>query len=66
MANACFDLLEQADVQKDPCLSTYLVLVCTGLKDRVRTQAFRVMAKSDKIASQLRQDMNAVIHDWDS
>lgn len=66
VANACFDLLEQADVQKDPSLSTYLVLACAGLKDRVRSQAFRVMAKSDKIPSQLRQDMNAVIHDWDA
>ena len=61
----CFDLLQEPDVLKDPCLPTYLVLASAGLKDKIRRQAFRAMAKSDKIPSLLRKDMEAVIHDWD-
>ena len=61
----CFDLLQEPDVLKDPCLPTYLVLASAGLKDPIRRQAFRAMAKSDKIPSLLRKDMEAVIHDWD-
>lgn len=65
VANACFDLLEQPDVQKDPCLPTYLVLICAGLKDPVRRHAFRVLSKSDKIPRQLREDMKGIIHNWE-
>lgn len=60
-----FDLLEQPDVQKDPCLPIYLVLICVGLKDPVRRQAFRVLSKSDKILRQLREDMKGILHVWD-
>lgn len=65
VANTCFDLLQEADVQKDPCLPTYLVLISAGLKDPVRQQALRVMAKSDKISNLLREDIKSVIHDWE-
>lgn len=65
VAETCFDLLQQSDVQRDPCLTTYLVLVSGGLKDPLRCQAFRVMAKSDKIPPLLREDMKGVIHEWD-
>ena len=51
VANSCFDLLQTPEVQRDPCLSTYLLLACAGLKDELRRQAFRVMAKSDKTNS---------------
>lgn len=65
VADVCFEMIQHADVQNDPCLSTYLVLVCAGLSDPVRRQAFRVMSKSETIPSLLRQDMKAVIHDWE-
>lgn len=65
VADFCYDLLQEPDVQKDPCLPTYLVMACAGLKDPVRRQALRVMAKSDKIPKLLREDIKGVIHDWD-
>lgn len=65
VANHCFDLLQQPDIQKDPCLPTYLVLACSGLKDPVRHQALKVMSKDPKLPSLLREDIKGVMHDWE-
>lgn len=63
VANACFDLLQESDILKDPCLSTYLVLASGGLKDPVRIQALKLLSKSDKISSLLREDIKNVIEE---
>lgn len=65
VADFCFDLLQQPDILKDPCLPIYLVLVCDGLKDPVNRQAFKLMLKSEKLPSNLRADMKAIIQCWD-
>lgn len=61
VANACFDLLQEPDILKDPCLPTYLVLATAGLKDPVRIQALKIMSKNDKIPNLLREDIKNVI-----
>jgi hypothetical protein len=65
VANYCFDLLQKPDVQKDPCLPTYLVLACAGLKDPVRRQALKVMALDSHLPSLLREDIKVLMHDWE-
>lgn len=65
VADLGFDLLQKQDIQKDPCLPTYLVLICAGLKDPTKRQIFREMAKNPQLPSLLREDMKAVIHGWD-
>lgn len=65
VANHCFDLLQQPDIRKDPCLSTYLVLACAGLKDSARRQAFKNMSQDSHLAPLLREDIKGVMHDWE-
>jgi hypothetical protein len=65
VADLCFDLLQQEDVQKDLCLPTYLVLACAGLKDEEKRAAFVKMSKNDQLPSLLREDMKTVIGDWE-
>lgn len=64
VADLCFDLLQQSDIQKDPCLPTYLVLVCAGLKDAVKREAFRKMSQQEQLPTLLREDMKVILHDW--
>jgi hypothetical protein len=66
VADHCFDLLRQPDIQKDPCLPTYLVLTCAGLKDVAKRQAFKAMAKDPHFPSQLREDIKGIIHYWEN
>lgn len=65
VADFCFELLQQPDIQKDPCLSTYLVLVCAGLRDLAKREAFQEMAKQPNLPKLLREDMKAMIHSWE-
>ena len=64
VANACFELLQQEDVLKDPCLPTYLVLVCTGLQDPIKKQMMKVMSLSAKLPAALREDIKQVMKEW--
>lgn len=65
VSDHCFDLLQQPDIQKDPCLSTYLVLACAGLKNPIKRQAFKVMAHDSHLPSLLREDIKGIIHSWE-
>ena len=64
VANHCFALLAEDDVQDDPCLPTYLVLACEGLKDPGKREAFQKMSDTPRLDKQLREDMHAIIHLW--
>lgn len=66
VTDLCFELLQQLDIQQDPCLPTYLVLICAGIKDSDKRQAFKEMSKDSQLSSLLREDMKGVIHDWES
>ena len=61
VADACFDLLQESDVQKDPCLATYLVLACEGIKDPLRKQGLKVMSKDHRLPSLLRKDIENIL-----
>jgi hypothetical protein len=65
VAESCFEFLQQPDIQKDPCLPTYLVLACAGLQNPVKRQAFKVMIYDTHIPHLLREDMKGVMHDWE-
>lgn len=62
----CFDLLQRLDVLQDPCLPTYLVLACAGLKDPKKREAFQEMAQNTQLPSLLREDIKGVVHSWDN
>ncbi len=64
VANHCLDLLQKFEIQKNFCLSTYLVLACSGLKDLSRRQAFEKMTLDIHLPSPLREDMKNIILDW--
>lgn len=65
VANFCLTLLQQAAIQKDFCLSTYLILVCAGLKDPAKRQLFKEMALDSHFSPFLHQDMQVIVHDWE-
>lgn len=64
VATKCFEMLKELDVQKDPCLPTYLVLACEGLKDAAQRKAFLELSKDPSIPRQMREDMKVVMKNW--
>jgi hypothetical protein len=64
VAEKCFELLQDPDIQKDGCLSVYLVLACAGMTDPVKQSLFREMANRLSSSSLLRKDMEVVINGW--
>ena len=66
VAKTCFDLLQRADVQKDPCLPTYLVLACSGLYGMPEQKSFMELAQRPDVPKILHEDIVAVIHEWEN
>jgi len=64
VAATCFKLLKDPEVQKDPCLPTYLVLACEGLKEKLLREEFVALSKQESLPRPLREDIKAVIHAW--
>lgn len=65
VAVAAFHLLQQRDVQEDPCLPIYLVLICAGLKNEEERRSFIEMAKTQDLPKSLQQDMKEIIQEWE-
>lgn len=65
VANFCFDLLQQPDVQKDPCLPTYLALASAGLRDEAKKKAFKAISTDPSTPRLLREDMKGIISSWE-
>lgn len=65
VAKTCFNLLQDRDVQKDPCLPTYLVLACSALKGTPLEEPFRQMSEQPSLSRSLREDIKAIIHEWE-
>ncbi|WP_181679009.1 HEAT repeat domain-containing protein [Candidatus Protochlamydia amoebophila] len=65
VANTCFNLLKNEDIQKRPCLSTYLALACIGLQDEHLRQEFRQMVTQPQLNAMLKEDMKGILHSWD-
>ncbi len=66
VAQTCFDLLQQPDIQKDLYLPTYLVLACTGLYGTPQQERFIQLAKQKDLPQLLHEDIIGVIHDWEN
>ncbi|MBA3723185.1 MAG: hypothetical protein H0W88_12400 [Parachlamydiaceae bacterium] len=66
VAMTCFKYLQEPIVQKDPCLPTYLVLACEGLKGEAERDQFRALAKSESLPKQLREDMKVIVKAWEA
>ncbi len=65
VANTCFNLLKNEDIQKKSCLSTYLTLACIGLQDEHLRQEFRQMVTQPQLNAMLKEDMKGILHSWD-
>lgn len=61
VAKTCFQLLKDPAVQKDPCLPTYLVLACEGLKGLPEEAELIAFSKDEKLSKQLRNDIKAML-----
>jgi hypothetical protein len=66
VAEKCFRLLQESDVQKDPCLSTYLVLASEGLVNKEQRSHFKALAIDPRTPPILRADMQEVLNSWNS
>jgi hypothetical protein len=66
VAKTCLKLLQDPEIQKDPCLPTYLVLVCEGLREEIDRQVFMNLYHQGHFPSHLRQDMDSIIRGWKS
>jgi HEAT repeat protein len=64
VAEQCFSLLKRVDILADPCLPTYLALISAGLQDRTKREEFIQMANQSDLPKALREDMKAVVHEW--
>lgn len=64
VASTCLEQLKKSEVQKDLCLSTYLVLACEGLTQQRDRDEFVTMSANEGVPKQLREDMKGIIRGW--
>jgi hypothetical protein len=64
VAEAGIEMLKRKDVQNNFILSTYLILMCEGLKDEAKRQEFRSLSKNSVLVPQLRRDMDVIVKSW--
>jgi len=64
VAKTCLELLDDPEVRKDFALSTYLVLVCEGLRDDDLRQKFAALADNFSISSALVRDIKSIANAW--
>ncbi len=65
VAKICFQLLQDVDVQEDPCLPTYLVLACEGLKTMEDRHRFIALFQEKCFFRPVLEDMQGIIHVWE-
>jgi hypothetical protein len=61
---ACFELLKELDLKKNPVLATYLILACAGLENTPYRDEFIYLAHDHSFPKDLRQDIISVTRDW--
>ncbi len=66
VAESCFRLFCDPEVQKDPCLPTYLISICAGLNLPDLRQEFENYASQLSERSLLKKDMECVVKEWKS
>ena len=63
VASASFKMLQEPDVMKDPCLHTYLILACEGLKDPAERKAYELLGHKMPL-KQMQEDIKVILHVW--
>jgi hypothetical protein len=56
-------MLHDPAVQNDPCLATYLILICAGLKTEKERAEFKAVGEKLK-SKQFQEDVKTVIRSW--
>lgn len=64
VAKTCFDMLKEPDVRRDQVLSTYLLLVCAGLKDPQSRLEFQNLSDDPTFPKNLKLDVKAIVKTW--
>ncbi|OJU80725.1 MAG: hypothetical protein BGO10_02795 [Chlamydia sp. 32-24] len=64
VANTALSILNDQEVLKDLSLSTYLILLCEGLQSDNSRQAFKDLYENPNTPIFLKNDMKAVITNW--
>lgn len=60
----CFETLKELDLQHQPVLATYLILICEGLIDPMLRKEFIALSKAEKTPKILKQDFDTIIQHW--
>ncbi len=66
IAQACWDILHNLDVKAHPIFAGYLSLCCEGLTNLADRDAFRTLALTASVPQEVKDDMQTILHAWDS
>lgn len=61
---ACFEQLQDKEVQSKPLLSTYLLCNCLALKETFYRKPFMAMANDPAVSEELRKEIGQVTASW--
>ena len=64
VAIVCFKMLQDAEVQKDQTLCTYLILACEGLNQTPYKEEFVKMSLDSSLPKTLQLDIKTIIKEW--
>lgn len=64
VTQTCFEILKDPEALKNLVLSTYLTLVCEGIKDPELRAQFIQLAENPAIPPTIRTDVKGIIKDW--
>lgn len=66
VASECLSFLQTINWQENPLLTTYLVLVCEGLKDPKEQEKLEEIGRDPALPSMVRRDIEAIVKDWNT
>lgn len=61
----CFELVQDKEIQKDPLLSTYLLLVCSGFRTAMQKEQFRKWVESSDFPHYLLSEAKMIFKEWE-
>lgn len=64
VAKLALKLLNDPEVMKDPCLPTYLVMICEGLIDIPEREIFKNFLDKSDVSKQLKDDIKIILKAW--
>lgn len=66
VTKACLEILQEPEAKKNIPFSTYLALVCEGIKDEEQRNQFIQIAEDPTTPAQICTDMKGIIREWQS